>query len=71
MSKKFYMCETDYRYELGEAPDLEGKAPLYSSVEELKRLRTCWDECGIVEVEVKMTKQVLIGNFSKDKNGQN
>lgn len=65
MSKKFYMCQTDWDFEIGEAPDLEGKMPLYSSVEELKEQRTCWDECGIVEVEITKTKVVLPANFPK------
>jgi hypothetical protein len=58
MTRKMYMCGVDWQHELCEAPDLEGRAPLYSSVEELKRLRTCWEECGIVEVEIQVTKWV-------------
>lgn len=57
--RKLYACGVDWQHEIGEAPDLEGKMPLYSSVEELKRKRTCWDECGIVEIELKVTKWVL------------
>lgn len=56
--RKLYACGVDWQHEIGEAPDLEGKMPLYSSVEELKRKRTCWDECGIVEIELKVTKWV-------------
>jgi len=57
--RKLYACGVDWQHEIGEAPDLEGKMPLYSSVEELKQKRTCWDECGIVEIELKVTKWVL------------
>jgi len=65
--RTMYMCGVDWQHELCEAPDLEGKAPLYTSVEELKRLRTCWEECGIVEVEVKVTQWVQKQNFFKSK----
>lgn len=50
MTKVFYCCSTDWRYEMGEAPDLEGKMPLYSSLEQLKEMRKCWEERGITEV---------------------
>jgi hypothetical protein len=43
---------------MGEAPDLEGRMPLYSSVEKLKAKRTCWSECGIVELKVTLSKWV-------------
>lgn len=66
-SKIMYACQTDWRYEMGEAPDLEGSMPLYSSVEELKKQRTCWDECGIVEVEITLKKVVLEENFTNIK----
>lgn len=63
--RKFYMCPTDYDFEIGEAPDLEGKFPIYSSVEELKARRSCWDECGIIEVEIKKVSVVVPENFPK------
>lgn len=56
--RKLYTCGVDWQHEIGEAPDLEGKMPFYSTVKELKKKRTCWEECGIVEVEVKLTKWV-------------
>ena len=63
MSKTFYACAVDWRHEMGEAPDLEGRMPLYSTVEELKRKRTCWNECGIVEIKLEMTKWIEPENF--------
>lgn len=52
MKKTVYACLTDWYYEVCEAPDLEGRMPLYSSVEELKLSRPCWKECGIVSLEI-------------------
>lgn len=54
MGRKLYACGVDWQYEIGEAPDLEGRMPLYSSVEELKKARPCWKNCGIVELEISL-----------------
>lgn len=66
-----YCCGVDWQHEIGEAPDLEGKIPLYSSIEKLKAKRTCWEECGILEIELKpkkwIVKQDLFKNVDKDK----
>jgi hypothetical protein len=56
--KKLYSCGIDWQCEIGEAPDLEGKMPLYSTIEELKENRTCWKECGIVELSIKLNRWV-------------
>jgi hypothetical protein len=66
-SKIMYCCGIDWSEEIGEAPDLEGKIPLYSSIEELKSRRTCWEECGIVEVELTKIKYVVPQNLFKVK----
>lgn len=50
MAKKLYACATDFSCEIGEAPDLEGKMPLFSTAAKLKKKRSCWKECGIVEL---------------------
>ena len=50
-----YMCAVDWQYELGEVNDY---TKVYSSVEDLKRQRICWEQCGIVEVEVNMIKWI-------------
>lgn len=62
MSKKVtcYMCEIDWDYELGEA--LGGNV-LYSSVEDLKKNHP-HEQCGIVEVEVTLTKIIKHTNFT-------
>jgi hypothetical protein len=49
---KLYACGVDWQHEIGEAPDLDGKQPLYSSIEALKKKSPCWESCGIVEVHL-------------------
>lgn len=61
--KTLYACGVDWQYEIGEAFDLEGSMPLYSSVEELKELRPCWEECGIVELKLEKVRWVVPQNF--------
>lgn len=61
---KLYVCETDWLHELGE----EMKTPdvvMYPSVASLKRHRSCWEECGIVELEVKLNRYVRKSDFFK------
>ncbi len=51
MKKVAYLCKTDYDYELGNA---SGGCKLYSSIEDLKKHLSCWEECGVLEVEVSV-----------------
>lgn len=52
MNKKIgYLCKTDYEYELENAA---GGVKIYSSVEDLKKNKNCWEDCGIVKVEIIM-----------------
>lgn len=53
-----YMCRVDAEHELGEA---SGGNAVYPSVEDLKRSRACWSECGIVEVEITVTNVIVEG----------
>lgn len=48
--KKAYVCGVDWQHEIGEVNDVK----LYSSIEVLKEERTCWKECGIVELELSL-----------------
>ncbi len=53
-----FMCMTDWDIEIpwhrkGEFPEV------YKSMAALKRDRSCWRECGIVEVEVKFKRVAL------------
>lgn len=47
---KAYICETDYNHEFD--PDNADPPEFYSTIGRLKKDRTCWRECGIVQVEV-------------------
>lgn len=57
-TKVMYCCGVDWRHEMGEAPDLEGRMPLYSSVKELKSKRTCWVDCGILRLELNAVRWI-------------
>jgi ribosomal protein L34E len=59
-----YMCGVDYQHEVGEVMD---STPVYSSVEDLKRQRTCWKRCGICEIEIRAVKWVEPQDFSNGK----
>ena len=59
MSKTGYMCEIDFDCELGRA---KGGTRVYPSIEDLKERHDCWEECGIVEVEVRMVRQISPAN---------
>lgn len=63
MSKTVYACGVDWQHEIGEAPDIEGNMPLYSTIEELKKDRTCWKSCGIVELTLTLNKWIEPQNF--------
>jgi hypothetical protein len=63
-TRKGYLCGVDFQHELGEVMD---STPVYSSVEDLKRQRECWSDCGIVEVEVTLVKWVEPQDFSRFK----
>ncbi len=68
--KYLYTCGTDWQHEIGEAPDIEGSIPLYSSVEDLKKARQCWKSCGIVKLKVEIVEwlepQNLFGKEEED-----
>lgn len=59
-----YACGVDWQHEICEAPDIEGKMPLYSSIQELKADRTCWRACGIVRLEISLVDWVHPQNLS-------
>lgn len=61
--KKFYACGVDWQHELGEALDLEGRMPLYSTIEQLKKERKCVKNCGIVELKVELNRWVKKQNL--------
>jgi hypothetical protein len=48
-----YVCSTAFE----EDPDFE----VFESIELLKQNRSCWKECGILEVEIYAVKEVVEG----------
>lgn len=53
-----YMCGVDFQYHI-EGDD----AKVFSSVKSLKREKGCTDQCGIVEVEVRVKKWIAPQKF--------
>lgn len=56
-----YMCMIDFEDELGRA---SGGSKVYASIEDLKENHSCWQSCGIVEVEVVFRKTIVEQNFN-------
>jgi len=55
---KAYLCNGDFYYELpNEAEDII----LSPSIEALKRRKKCWKSCGILQVEITVTKVIKKG----------
>jgi len=49
----YYMCKTDYDFEL---PNCE--TFVYPDIKELREKRSCVEDCGIVEVEIRIVRIV-------------
>lgn len=56
--KYLYCCGVDWQEEIGAASDIEGRMPLYTSVEKLKKDKSCWKSCGIVKLKVEFVEWV-------------
>lgn len=56
-----YMCGVDWDHELGNAL---GGNTIYPSESDLMANKRCTDECGIVEVEVRLKKRIKECDFS-------
>ena len=56
-----YMCST--AYDLDFCKDNADHVELYGSVEALKENCECWEECGIVQVEIKKKDIIETGLF--------
>lgn len=63
-SKTSFVCGVDFQHEIGEGPN---DIKLYSSLEVLKKQRTCWRECGIVELDIKIKRWVEPQNIGVKK----
>lgn len=55
------MCKVDFDHEIGEAL---GGNKVFPSVEDLIMNSPCVDQCGIVEVEVKLLRVVKESDYS-------
>jgi hypothetical protein len=55
-----YMDKVDFEFKLGEAL---GGNMVFPSIKDLKEHRKCSDECGIVEVEVRLRSVVEPGTI--------
>lgn len=58
-----YMCKIDFECELSNA---SGGNRVFPSVADLKNYHTCVDSCGIVEVEVRMTRVIQEEQFPEE-----
>lgn len=58
-----YCCGIDWQHELGEAL---GGNKVYSSVKDLKKYHEHWEQCGIVQLEIKGIKWVEPQDLYKD-----
>lgn len=59
-----YMCGVDFQHEVEQ--DHLGTL-IFPKLAQLKRKRTCWKECGIVEVECKIIRWVRKQDLLKGK----
>lgn len=58
MKVKAYICTTDWNTEL---PMGNNDIKVFTTLNSLKANRTCWKECGIVEIEIIRKRTVLKG----------
>jgi hypothetical protein len=59
-TRKGFMCRTDFLHELGDAM---GGNMIYPSLNDLKRCEPCYKQCGVVEVEIKLVREVIKDSF--------
>jgi len=55
-----FMCLTDWEHEIGHATDGN---KVYPSLKALKEHMRCWNECGVIEVEVRAIRIAVPQNF--------
>lgn len=53
-----YMCRIDWDHEIGNA---SGGNVIFPSIKDLRRHHVCVDECGAVEVTVRIKRVVIDG----------
>lgn len=52
-----YMCSVDFYHEVGEG-NAPGGVTVYQSVKEIRALRPCVNECGIVRVKIELANTI-------------
>lgn len=55
MVKKGFMCKTDFEMELGKT---NGGVIIYPTEKDCKNRRDCIDQCGMVEVEIRVVRNI-------------
>lgn len=58
-----YMDLVDYQHEVGEAL---GGNKIYPDIEDLKENNSCWQECGIVKVEIRAIELIVSQNLHEE-----
>lgn len=44
-----FVCGTDWQFE---CRDILSRTKLFNTIEELKEQKKCWQECGVVQLEI-------------------
>lgn len=57
---KLYVCGTDWQCE---AKDVPHAVKFYKTIDRLKSDKKCWKDCGIVEIDMKMSKVIFESTF--------
>ena len=60
---KVYCCGVTFQHEIGHALDIEGSMPFFTDIKDLKKKFPCWKECGIVELDIALSKWVIKQNL--------
>lgn len=56
MKKRGYICKTGFIYDLGMTA-----TEIYASLDELKRANSCWEQCGVYLVEIRVIHSIHEG----------
>lgn len=65
-SIKLYACGIDWDVEANFWRETSTLPILYPSVKQLKKDRLCWQECGIVELNLSSTKWIVKQDLFKN-----
>lgn len=62
--KKAYTCGVNWQHDL--CDDNAHSIEIYGSIKALQKNRTCWEECGIVELNISVAKWVVEQDLFRD-----